>query len=55
MDVEKCTVCNIKFDEDIYEKDRNTCKNCYNNIRKIYNDNKKEKIQAVNSLNKTNI
>ena len=38
MDFKKCTVCNIKIDEDVYKK-RNICKNCYNNIRKKYNNN----------------
>ena len=54
MDVKKCTVCNIKIDEDNYKKDRSICKNCYNNNRKKYNSNNKEKIQDVNSVNKTN-
>ena len=54
MDVKKCTVCNIKVDEDNYKKDRNICKNCYNINRKKYNSNNKEKIQDVNSVNKTN-
>ena len=26
MDGKKCTVCNIKTDEDNYKKDKNTCK-----------------------------
>ena len=55
MDVKKCTVCNIKIDEDNYKKDRKICKNCYNNNRKKYNKNNKEKIQVVNSVNKTKI
>ena len=38
----------------IFKKDRNLCKNCYNFIRKKNNDNNKEKIQDVNSVNKTN-
>ena len=54
MDVKKCTVCNIKIDEDNYKKDRSICKKCYNNNRKKYNSNNKEKIQDVNSVNKTN-
>ena len=54
MDVKKCTVCNIKIDEDKYKKDRSICKNCYNINRKKYNSNNKEKIQDVNSVNKTN-
>ena len=52
MDVKKCTVCNIKIDEDNYKKDRSICKNCYNINRKKYNSNNKEKIQDVNSVNK---
>ena len=39
---------------DDYKKDRNICKNCYNINRKKYNDNNKEKIQVVNSVNETN-
>ena len=54
MDVKKCTVCNIKIDEDNYKNDRNICKNCYNINRKKYNSNNKEKIQVVSSVNKTN-
>ena len=55
MDVKKCTVCNTKIDEDNYKKDRNICKSCYNINRKKYNKNNKEKIQVVNSVNKTKI
>ena len=51
MDVKKCTVCNIKIDEDNYKKDRNICRKCYNINRKKYNSNNKEKIQVVNSVN----
>ena len=54
MDVKKCTVCNIKIDEDKYKKDGNICKNCYNINRKKYNGNNKDKIQVVNSVNQTN-
>ena len=36
MDDKKCTVCNIKIDEDNFKKDRNICKNCYKNNRKKY-------------------
>ena len=54
MDVEKCTVCNSKIDDDNYKKDRKICKNCYNINRKKYNNNNKEKIRVVNSVNKTN-
>ena len=57
MDFEKCTVCNEKSDEDNYKKDRNICKNCYNLIRKIYNnktfsgnDNNKKNTKVVNSV-----
>ena len=32
MGVKKCTISNIKIDEDNYRKDRNICENCYNNI-----------------------
>ena len=53
MSVKKCTVCNINIDEDNCQKDRNLCKNCYNLNRKKYNSNNKEKIQDVNSVNKT--
>ena len=54
MDVKKCTVCNIKIDEDNYKKDRSICMKCYNINRKKLNSNNKEKIQDVNSVNKTN-
>ena len=40
MNVKKCTVCNIKIDEDNCKKDRNICKNCNNINRKKYNNNK---------------
>ena len=52
MDVKKCTVCNIKIHGDNYKKDRIICRSCYNNNRKKYNTNNKEKIQVVNSVNK---
>ena len=55
MDDKKCTVCNIKIDEYNYKKDRNICRNCYNINRKKYNKNNKEKIQVVDSVNKTKI
>ena len=29
-----CSECNIKLDEDIYQKDRTTCKSCYNRKKK---------------------
>ena len=54
MGVKKCTLCNIKIDEDNSKKDRNICKKCYTINRKKYNSNNKEKIQDVNSVNKTN-
>ena len=60
MDVKKCTVCNIKIDEDNFRKNRIICKKCYNMNRKKYNntfsknDNIKEKIQSVNSVNNKN-
>ena len=43
MDVKKCTVCNIKIDEDNCKKDRNICKNCYNINRKKYSNNEKKR------------
>ena len=42
MDVKKCTVCNIKIDEDNCKKDRNICKNCYNINRKKHKNNEKK-------------
>ena len=54
MDVKKCTVCNIKIDEDKYKKDRKICRNCYTINREKYNSNNREKVQDVNSVNKTN-
>ena len=55
MDVKKCTVCNIKIDVDKCKKDRNICRICYNVNRKKYNNSNKEKIQVVNSVNKTKV
>ena len=55
MDVKKCTVCNIKIDKNIYKKGRNICRSRYYNNRKKYNNNNKEKIQVVNSVNKTKV
>ena len=43
MDVKKCTVCNIKIDEDNCKKDRNICKICYNINRKKYTINEKKR------------
>ena len=54
MDIKKCTVYNIKIDEDIYMKDRIKSKNCYNINRKNYKKNSKQKKQFANSVNKTN-
>ena len=53
MNVKKCTVCNIKIDEDNCKKDRNICKNCYNTNRKKYNI--KEKKRKVDDLEKPKI
>ena len=50
MDVKKCTVCNIKIDEDNCKKDRNICKNCYYINRKKYN-NKEKKTKFDDSVN----
>ena len=54
MDVKKCIVCNLKIEEDNYKKDRSICKDCYNINRKKYNNNNKDKIQLINSVNNTN-
>ena len=35
----KCSVCNIKIDENNYLKDRTVCKNCYNKNRRKNNSN----------------
>ena len=43
MDVIKCTVCNIKIEEDNCKKDRTICKNCYNINRKKYTINEKKR------------
>ena len=51
MDFKKCTVCNIKIDEDNCKKDRNICKNCYNINRKKYN-NKEKKRKIDDSVDK---
>ena len=53
MSVKKCTVCNIKIDEDNYKKDRNIFKNCYNINRKKCKSNNKEKKQDFNTVDKT--
>ena len=54
MNVKKCTVCNIKIDEDNYEKDKNICRKCYKINRQKYNNNNKEKIQVVDPVNDNN-
>ena len=60
MDVKKCTVCNIKINEDNCKKDRNICRNCYNTNRKKYNKRKVDdsvtKIEKpkINNVNNTN-
>ena len=54
MDVKKCTVCNIKIDEDNCKKDRNICKNCYN-INRKKNNNEEKKRKVDNSVNKIKI
>ena len=53
MDVKKCTVCNIKIDEDIYKKLEIYVGSVTILIEKKHNINNKEKIQVVNSVNKT--
>ena len=57
MDVKKCTVCNIKIDEDNCKKDRNICKNCYNINRKKHNINEKKRKtnDSVNNIEKPKI
>ena len=56
MDVKKCTVCNIKIDEDNCKKDRKICKNCYNINRKKYtiNEKKKKTADSVENIEKPN-
>ena len=55
MDVKKCTVCNIKIDEDNYKKDRNICENFYNiNRKKYYNKEKKIEKPKVDNVNNPN-
>ena len=55
MDVKKCTVCNMKIDEDNCKKDRNICKNCYNINRKNYtiNETKRKTDDSVKNVEKT--
>ena len=54
MDVKKCTVCNIKIDEDNCKKDRKICKNCYNINRKKYtiNEKKRKTADSVENIEK---
>ena len=52
MDVKKCTVCNIKIDEDNCKKNRNICKNCYNKSRKKYTINEKKTDDSVRNIEK---
>ena len=55
MDVKKCTVCNIKIDEDNYKKDRIICKNCYYiNRKKYYNKEKKIEKPKIDNVNNPN-
>ena len=56
MDVKKCTVCNIKIDEDNCKKDRKICKNCYNINRKKYtiNEKKRKTADSVENIEKPN-
>ena len=51
MNVKKCTVCNIKMDDDNCKKDRNICNNWYIINRKKSN-NKEKKPQIDNNDNK---
>ena len=57
MDVKKCTVCNIKIDEDNYKKDRNICKKCYNiNGKKdTINEKKRKTDDSMKNTEKTKI
>ena len=57
MNVKKCTVCDIKIDEDNCKKDRNICKNCENiNGEKHKSKEKKRKIDdSVNNIEKPKI
>ena len=57
MDVKKCTVCNIKVDENNYKKDRNICKKCYNINRKKYtiNEKKRKTDDSMKNIEKTKI
>ena len=55
---EKCFICNINLDKDIYKKDRTVCKDCYNKKKKKYNNktiiqNQQTEIELVNT-NKSN-
>ena len=57
MDVKKCTVCNIKIDEDNCKKDRYICKKCYNINRKKYiiNEKKRKTDDSVKNIEKQKI
>ena len=57
MDVKKCTVCNIKIDEDNCKKDRNLCKNCYDINRKKYTikEKKRKTDDSVRNIEKPKI
>ena len=57
MDVKKCTVRNIKIDEDNCKKDRNICRKCYNTNRKKYtiNEKKRKTDDSVKNIEKPKI
>ena len=55
MDVKKCTVCNIRRGKDKSKKIELYLNTVRAKIEKKYNNNNKEKIQVVNSVNDTNI
>ena len=57
MNVKKCTVCNIKIDEDNYKKDRNIRKKCYNINREKYtiNEKKRKTDDSVKNIEKPKI
>ena len=57
MDVKRCTVCNIKIDEDNYKKDRKICKKSYNINRKKYiiNEKKRKTDDSVKNIEKPKI
>ena len=43
-----CSACNIKIDKDTYQKDRTTCKNCYNEKKNKNNNTLIQNQQAKN-------